>query len=301
MHESNGQNINHRRDDDDDDNNKTFDSEADCDKCTSLSSRAGVRLKKDDPAASILTDSKLVTLFIIMPQNDFHEGEGKKGDPDYVKKGSLAVPGSKADSVRIANMIIRNIDKIDKIIVALDTHRKEHIAHASFWKPGNANKSNDSEPNKSAVIKPEEFQPISYDEVESEVWVPNSDNLKTWAKYYTTELCRHDRLKLTIWPEHCIVDDGYDSDGHEIVKTIQDALDDWEKYVTVKDSDKNVIKCVPRKVVRIEKGQNKLTELFSVLKAEVVDEFDPSTAFDWDLFNALRHSDKIYVCGQALR
>ena len=38
-------------------------------------------------------DTTTITLLIMDPQNDFHEGRGNEGDADYRPKGSLAVPG----------------------------------------------------------------------------------------------------------------------------------------------------------------------------------------------------------------
>lgn len=49
-------------------------------------------------------------LFIIDPQNDFHEG------------GSLAIPGAAQDAYRIADFIKANMDDITDIFVTLDSH-----------------------------------------------------------------------------------------------------------------------------------------------------------------------------------
>lgn len=246
---------------------------------------------KVDNESEMSPEARRNTLFIIMPQNDFHEGLDGIGG---CVKGSLSVPGSNADSRRISAFITKNIDKIDQIIVALDTHQQMHIAHAAFWKAGNGK---DQFGNPNPLNKPESHTTISYENIEDDFWVPVDKNLTHWAKYYTTELCRHERLKLTIWPEHCIVTESegnvIESEGHKIFQFVQEALDKWETKVDTYG--------FPRNVLKVKKGQNCFTELFSVLKAEVVNETDPSTAFDWDLFNALRNSDKIFVCGQALR
>lgn len=52
----------------------------------------------------------MICLLIIDPQVDFHPG------------GSLAVPNSDQDAIRIANFIDLNSSKINKIIVSMDTH-----------------------------------------------------------------------------------------------------------------------------------------------------------------------------------
>ena len=38
-------------------------------------------------------DTTTITLLILDPQNDFHEGHGKIGDKGYIPEGSLAVKG----------------------------------------------------------------------------------------------------------------------------------------------------------------------------------------------------------------
>lgn len=84
-----------------------------------------------------------VTLLIVDPQNDFHESWGEIGDPDYCPNGSLAVPGSREDSNRIRDLVLKNIDQIDNIIVTLDSHYTVSVAdlfdfqliHFSFFPP----------------------------------------------------------------------------------------------------------------------------------------------------------------------
>jgi cephalosporin hydroxylase len=59
-----------------------------------------------------------VVLLIIDPQVDFHEG------------GSLAVAGATADAKRIAFMITQHANNIGQVFVTLDSHHRNHIAHA---------------------------------------------------------------------------------------------------------------------------------------------------------------------------
>lgn len=54
------------------------------------------------------------------------------------------------------------MDKIDDIIVTLDTHNPEHIAHALFW-----NSAQDG-----SGVQPVPFQKITYDDVLSGKWFP---------------------------------------------------------------------------------------------------------------------------------
>jgi nicotinamidase-related amidase len=63
-----------------------------------------------------------VMVLIIDPQNDFHSNN------------ALAVPGAVEDSIRIQDMINQEQMRIDRIVVTLDSHHRNHIAHACFWK-----------------------------------------------------------------------------------------------------------------------------------------------------------------------
>ncbi|KAH8047595.1 hydrolase [Aureococcus anophagefferens] len=68
-----------------------------------------------------------VCLVIIDPQNDFHDG------------GSLAVPGADDDTKRTAAFLEKHADRIDTVLVTLDSHQTRHIANPSFWeKPDDA-------------------------------------------------------------------------------------------------------------------------------------------------------------------
>ena len=226
-----------------------------------------------------IRNKKKVILLLIMPQNDFHEGYGMQGEDNYIPRGSLAVPGSNQDSLRIRDMIRKNRDNIDEIIVAMDSHYPTHIAHAIFWKKGPKHPDF-----KSANRHPEPFTVITHNDILEDIWIPVQVKLIDICKHYTKELEKKGRLKLTIWPQHCIIG----SPGHAVVPPINDALQEWAVY--------------RHKTVRYEmKGMNLFTEMYSILAAEVEDQTDPTTGMDWDLLAELKIADKILICGQALR
>jgi nicotinamidase-related amidase len=235
---------------------------------------------------------KKVILLLIMPQNDFHEGYGVKGNDssggsaagEYLPRGSLAVPGSNEDSIRIRDMIRKNRDSIDEIIVAMDSHYATHIAHAIFWKKGPKHPDGrTSRMNR----HPEPFTVITHNDVVEKIWVPVQEenvSLIEWCEKYTKELEKKGRLKLTIWPQHCIIG----SPGHAVVPPINEAIQEWA--------------ILRNRTIRYEmKGTNLFTEMYSILAAEVEDQTDPTTGMDWDLLAELKIADKILVCGQALR
>ena len=205
------------------------------------------------PATADFKQYKKTSIFIIDPQVDFHPG------------GSLAVPGADEDSQRIAHMIKKNKQFIHEIFVSMDSHYPTHIAHAIFW----VNEKGEH---------PEPFTVIRYVDVKTGVWVPkeNTSEVMEWCKKYIKALERKGRMKLTIWPPHCIIG----SRGHCIVPAINEALQEWAAYSH-------------RPVTYVLKGQNCRTEMYSALEAEVVDPADHSTALNNDLLSLLRVADRV--------
>jgi hypothetical protein len=112
------------------------------------------------------------------------------------------------------------MDKIDDIVVTLDTHNPDHIAHALFW-----NSAEDG-----SGIQPVPFQRITHDDVLGGKWFPldrsmkvssinvfqqcsilfqlyvcNSFTFQEHCLQYTKALEEKGRFTLTIWPPHCLV------------------------------------------------------------------------------------------------
>lgn len=191
------------------------------------------------------------SVFIIDPQMDFHRG------------GSFPIDGAAEDSQRIASMIKNNKFFIHNIFVALDTHYEKHITHASFWRDKYGN-------------KPPILTKISYSDIKSGTWIPREEEDLEWCLKYTKDLERKGRLKLTIWPEHCIIG----TRGHAVVPVINDALQEWAMHSK-------------RPIQYVFKGFNYRTEMYSALEAEVVDPNDYTTSLNEELLSMLRISDKV--------
>ena len=68
----------------------------------------------------------------------------------------MGIPTANDDASRIAELITDHEGIIDDIIVSLDTHKKDHIAHGIFWED-------------SSKQHPESFTTISKSDVESGV------------------------------------------------------------------------------------------------------------------------------------
>jgi nicotinamidase/pyrazinamidase len=203
----------------------------------------------------IKSDDKLI-LLIIDPQNDFHKENKAMGRP---VDGPLKVAGSNEDSARIASLIKGGVGgrQFDQIIVTLDTHNVNHIAHSTFWKK----MSSDESPPHFTVIKSEDV---------GKLWVPRDASLIKYCEKYCSDLQKKGNYDLCIWPHHCI----QGTPGHAVVKEISDQLFQWSKK-TGKTVDYR------------QKGQNNLTEMYSAIKAEVPINSDPKTDENTDLLNAL--------------
>lgn len=254
-------------------------------------------------------DSNCITLLIVDPQNDFHDFKIDGNTP------SLPVPGSLNDSHRIRDLIIANIDHIDTIIVTLDTHQREHIAHSRCW----INKYKKH---------PEPHEKISFTDIDTKRWKLNPElswykaspeNARKWCRDYTKKLEMLGKFQLTIWPDHCLVEkyakypcnNELDSDvlnvvevcpdylklrsgdrlkrseGHKVTRAIEDALQVWTHRKR------------GNKVKYILKGLNNKTEMYSAVRAEVPDPEDPTTALNVDLLRTLKNAGHLLVCGQA--
>jgi len=199
-----------------------------------------------------------VKLLIIDPQVDFHSG-------------SLAVPGADGDIDRIIAMIRDYPEFISDIIVSLDSHHPDHIAHAKMWKSANGE-------------QPHIFQSISVTDVVEGIWMANDPkNQEQYESYVKALEEKGGRFMLTIWPEHCLVT----TPGHKIVHKLKTALDDWEKITK-------------KKIQQICKGMNNFTEMYSAIEAEVPINSDESTKTNQSFLTMLKQADKLLICGEAL-
>jgi len=227
------------------------------------------------------------TLLLVDVQNDFHPG------------GSLAIPTADEDAKRISSFIAKNTCKIDRIVETMDTHHELHVAHSGFWVDTDGNHPTPFTLISSEDIENGKWKPIgslqvkcSYEEVEggvnkkvfesSEVFDSNENfDLTKYCIEYTRKLESSGRFQLIIWPDHCIVG----TPGHNVVPCVREEMSKW-----VKNTGKSI--------EWVHKGQNLLTEMYSVMKAEVP--VTESTSFNDDLMKSLLSSNKLFVAGQAL-
>jgi nicotinamidase/pyrazinamidase len=244
---------------------------------------------------TMVSSGNNTTLLLIDCQNDFHPG------------GSLAIPTADADARRIADFINAHGRNISRIVATLDTHQKLHIAHPHFWCQG---KFDAAKEQTKAVKHPPPFTQISSDDILNGVWRVRPDitlpsdrsgeldlnifqsadtlirsevsqvDLQSYILEYARKLEEKGRFKITIWPEHCLLG----SEGHAITAPIRDALYNWSSRTG-------------RSVEWISKGMTILTEMYSVMEAEVPVSME--TSFNSVLQRSLMLSDCLIVCGQA--
>jgi len=197
---------------------------------------------------------------------------------------------------------------IDEIVVTLDTHHPDHIAHARCWYCDSEAHIPKIQPppvectipdcpyvlNPQRYIRkkhwhPASFTEISYPSVYMGIWKPFIElQDSNWCVEYTRHLDMNNRPRLTIWPEHCIRRlNGEFTEGHKIFPVIQDAIDGW-KLAT------------KREPVLVHKSYSKATEMYSALVAEKLDPERRDSALNQSLLVRLRLAERVVVCGEAL-
>ena len=199
--------------------------------------------------------------------------------------GGRSGMGAVDDNRRLCEFIYKNLGVITDIIPTLDTHTVTQIFHPHFW----VNATGEH---------PEPMTLIQLTDVEKGVWKVNptivsylkkSDqnnnlSLEDYALHYVTRLERSGQYPLTIWPYHSILG----GIGHALVSAFEEA-------------------CFFHNLARNSqtqfemKGDNPLTENYSVLQPEVLDAPDgqPIAQKNNPLIQKLLNYDAIVIGGQA--
>lgn len=169
-------------------------------------------------------------LVIIDPQNCFMDLTGRKMP--------LPVVGAVADMRRLARLLWEKPWRYEAVLVTLDTHTADHIAHAVRWLDRMGN-------------HPEPMTIITYAEYLRGDWRAADPAEQHMQGEYLRMLEATGR-QHTIWPVH-----GQKGDFEWMVfAELQTALDNWEKVTG-------------NKVTYVEKGLHRDTEQFGVFAANV--------------------------------
>lgn len=195
----------------------------------------------------------------------------------------LYVEGAAEDCLRIAKFIYKNIDVITEIAPTLDTHLTYQIFYPLFWVNDRG-----EHPIKNQTV-------ISYDDVKKGVWKVNPsvadivangdyDWLQKYALHYTQKLTEGGRYSLVIWNYHGMTG----SVGHALIPI----LDEASFFHSVARGNERIFQI---------KGNNPLTENYSVFKSEISTSHDSQVISQQNsvLMNKLMANDIVIIAGEA--
>lgn len=181
-------------------------------------------------------------------------------------KGALYVNGANEDTFRISELILREPQSLDHIILSMDSHQPVHIAHQIYWKNSDGN-------------HPELFSQILRRDVELGLWMPQYN--QNIAVDYLSKLEASGGV-CTIWPPHCIIG----TKGWSLDDKIFDSVSQWT-IATGKSYE------------LVNKGMYQSTEHYSLFKAAVEYPDVKATLLNEELLEKLDQFDRILVVGEA--
>ncbi len=206
--------------------------------------------------------------------------------PDYeLFVGGRSGKGAVEDNIRLCQFIYRNLPNISKIACTMDTHTAMQIFHEVFW-------IND------AGEHPIPLQTlITQEDIETGKWRVNPavaeslmgdqnryEWLKAYGEHYVKVLTAEGKYPLAIWPYHAMLG----GIGHAVVSAVDEAC---------------FFHTIARKAqIHYEiKGQNPLTENYSVLRPEVLNDADgkPIAERNSAFLQMLLEYDRVIIAGQA--
>ncbi|MDJ0582218.1 isochorismatase [Crocosphaera sp.] len=190
--------------------------------------------------------------------------------------------GAVEDNIRLCQFIYRNLANITNIVATMDTHTAMQIFHPIFWVDEKGN-------NPQAGITM-----ISYEDVKQGRWQVNQNiannlnislqKLEEYVLHYVEKLTENSKYPLTIWPYHSMLG----GIGHALVSSVEEAL----FFHSIVRSSQTQFEI---------KGNNPLTENYSVLSPEVLEDNkgENIASKNTRFLNKLLSYDKIIVAGQA--
>jgi nicotinamidase-related amidase len=202
--------------------------------------------------------------------------------PDFeLFVGGRSGMGAVEDNARLCEFIYRHLDRITEIALTMDTHTATQIFHPVFWVDANGD-------------HPPAMTMISLDDVEQGRWKVNAaiaaglgyevDRLQSYALHYVRTLHQDNKYPLTIWPYHSMLG----GVGHAIVSAVEEAC---FFHAIARDSQTHFEL----------KGSNPLTENYSVLSPEVLEDAQKQTIAHKNtaFLQKLLQFDAIVIAGQA--
>ena len=225
---------------------------------------------------SPVEDKTKIILLLIDVQNTFCL-------PDFElfvagKSGNGAVE----DNIRLCQFIYRNLANVTTIAATMDTHTAMQIFHPIFWVDEKGN-----HPQAGITM-------ISYEDVKQGRWQVNQNiannlniswqKLEKYALHYVKQLIENSKYPLTIWPYHSMLG----GIGHGLVSSVEEAL----FFHSIVRSSQTQFEI---------KGDNPLTENYSVLSPEVLEnkQGEKIAKKNTQFLNKLLSYDKVIIPGQA--
>ena len=217
--------------------------------------------------------------------------------------GGISGNGAVEDNVRLCQFIYRNLPYISKIACTLDTHTAMQIFHEVFW----VNDAGEHPLPLQTLITQADIEAgrwrvnpdvVSSLDLPSEVPQPNGSGnrpispsftfqyawLKAYGEHYVKTLTGDGKYPLAIWPYHAMLG----GIGHAIVSAVDEAC---------------FFHAIARKrQTHYElKGQNPLTENYSILRPEVLSdaEGNPVAQKNSAFLQMLLGYDRVIIAGQA--
>lgn len=193
--------------------------------------------------------------------------------------------GAIDDTARLCEFIYRNAAVLTEIAPTLDTHMAYQIFFATFLVDQNGNHP---DPRYPTVVTSEDIRNGKWSldpKVAGATGNPGAyGTLQRQLIYYVDQLSKSGQYALTIWPFHAMLG----SLGHALVPALEEAV--FYHSVLRGAQPKFQIK-----------GENPLTENYSVFEPEVTTLFDGKTIAQKNttFLNALLKNDIVIIAGQA--
>ncbi|MGB3694880.1 MAG: isochorismatase [Spirulinaceae cyanobacterium] len=222
-------------------------------------------------------DQTKVCLLLIDVQNTFCLPEFE------LFVGGNSGQGAVEDNLRLCEFIYRNLGKISKIIPTLDTHSTMQIFHPIFW----VDKEGKHPTPAATTITPEDVEKSLWQvnpAVADDVAGGDYSALQNYAYHYVSQLTQRGKYPLTIWPYHSMLG----GIGHALVPAVEEAI--FFHSIARQSQTRYELK-----------GNNPLTENYSVLQPEVMEnaQGEAIAQKNTTLISALLEFDQVFIAGQA--
>ena len=197
--------------------------------------------------------------------------------------GGRSGTGAIEDNQRLCEFIYRNLGLITEIAPTMDTHMAMQIFHPIFW----VNEAGEHPVPTATMIRLEDVQNGVWKvnpKVAYSLTNGNYETLQSHALHYTQKLTENGKYPLTVWAYHSMLG----GIGHALVSAVEEAI---------------FFHCIARgSQTNFQiKGDNPLTENYSVLRPEVMDGVDGSAIAQKNspLIQKLLDFDAVIIAGQA--